>query len=147
VQTRMIMWRLRDRFECVHHVPQSCSVVFRCTKRIDRDALPAFWPGLFDLADIHDAYEYCYECVAESDRAYLRVGKICHLVDWGYLEAARSEANRLVADGTPIFETSRAYALELLNGDAATSGAFDRSALEAVGEIRRALADAPSAGA
>jgi hypothetical protein len=150
VQTRMIMWALRDHFECIHHVPQSCSVVFRCTKRIDRDALPAFWPGLFDLEDIEKAYEYCYGCVAEADRAYLRIGKICHLVDWGHVEPARSEVSRLASDGTPIYESSRQYALRFLDGGRALSRdeeeTVDPSDREALAEIRAVIADAPSAG-
>jgi hypothetical protein len=150
VQTRMIMWYLRDHFECIHHVPQSCGVVFRATKRIHRDALPAFRPALFDLDDIHRAYEYCYGCVGEADRAYLRIGKICHLVDWGYTESARSEAIQLASDGTPIYESSRQYALRYLDSDhavAAQAGdGTDPSDREALGEIRAAISGAPAAG-
>jgi hypothetical protein len=147
IQTRLIMWYLRDHFECIHHVPGSCSVVFRCTKRIDPNDLPAFRPGLFDLEQVHEAYDYCYRCVGQAGRAYLRVGKVCHLVEWGHLAAARSEAAALSADGTPIFESSRRYALRFLDGDRTLSPAgMDRHDPAAVEEIRRVLANAPSAG-
>jgi hypothetical protein len=147
VQTRLIMWYLRDHFECVHHVPESCSVVFRCTKEIDANDLPAFWPDLFDLEQVHEAYDYCYGCVGAADRAYLRVGKICHLVAWGHLDAACSEATALSEDGTAIYESSRRYAMRFLDGDRTLYPAgMDRHDPASIAEIRRALANAQSAG-
>ena len=140
VATRMITWFLRDHLEVVHHVPLSSSVVFRCTKRIKRGKLPAFTADLLSPEEIDAAYEWCYGCVAEEGRSYIRVGKICHLLDIGLVAEAASEAEGLNEDGMPIHETSRSYAL------ACVDAALGEDESLPHGAIRRALAEAPSAG-
>jgi hypothetical protein len=147
VQTRMIMWYLRDHFEVVHHVPFSSSVVFRCTERIQRQALPAFTPALLTLDQLHAAYEWCYGCVAEHDRTYLRVGKMCHLLDLGLIDEARAEAERFTSDDTQIHQSSREYAFACLDH---AQGPFGRANVDSDGDaiaaMRSALSEAKSAG-
>jgi hypothetical protein len=147
VATRMITWYLRDHLEPVHHVPMSSSVVFRCTKRIDGSALPAFSADLFTPAAIDEAYEWCCACVPEEDRSYIRVGKVCHLIDIGLADRAAAEAERMRSEEIAIHESSRAYALACADSAEGPFGRAGEEDSEALATIRAALREAPSAGA
>ena len=95
----LIMWYLRDHFEFVHHVPQSCSVVFRCIKQPEASNLPDFSPSLFSAEMIEDAYEYSVACVSKEMRALVEVAKLNFLIEQGdrHGEAIRRQMKRIAS--------------------------------------------------
>lgn len=104
-------------------------------------------PELFDLDSIHAAYEWCYGCVSEPSRAYLQVGKLCHLVDLGLIDVAGEEAERLAAGGVAIFESSRDYAIGCLGvATRRLNAGLEEGDVERLDAMRRVLSAAPSAG-
>lgn len=96
----LIMWRLRDHFEWIHHVPSSGSVAFVSKKRIDPEMLVDLSAESFSLDDIEQAYEYSLACVPEDEaRRPIKVAKLLFLVQRGYDDAALTEAEELAASG------------------------------------------------
>jgi len=95
----LIMWYLRDHFERVHHVPRSCSVVFRCVKQPTASTLPAFTPSLFSPEMIDDAYEYSVACVSEEMRVMVEVAKLNFLIEQGdsYGDAVLRQMKRITS--------------------------------------------------
>jgi hypothetical protein len=91
----LIMWYLRDYFRCVHHVPRSCSVVFRCVEQPRVSALPVFAPSLFTPGMIEEAYEYSMTCVSPEARIMVDVARLNFLVEQGHSEASMEQVKRL----------------------------------------------------
>jgi hypothetical protein len=100
----LIMWYLRDHFRCVHHVPQSCSVVFRCIKQPQASALPVFTPKLFTPETIEEAYEYSLACVSPYARTMVGVAKLNFLIEQGHDEASREQMQRLTRCSSELSE-------------------------------------------
>ena len=76
----LIMWALRDFFEPLHHVPSSCSMVFRTKRTTQPEEIPDFHPGYFTEQDVEKAYEYCLPMVEEPMRVSLLVAKLSHAI-------------------------------------------------------------------
>jgi hypothetical protein len=95
----LLMWYLRDFFLCVHHVPESCSVVYLHTAPLTRAALPEFCPTLFSLEMIHEAWEHSLRCVRPDAWPAVLVCKLGFLVERGFAEAAHAQARDLLERG------------------------------------------------
>jgi hypothetical protein len=74
----LLMWHLRDHFAPLHHVPDSCSMVFVTTKALDASQIPAYTHDYFGEAEVEEAYRYCLPMVQDSMRPHLLVSKLCH---------------------------------------------------------------------
>lgn len=110
----LIMWHLRDHFRCVYHVPDSCSVVFRCMRPCDAAGLPRFTPQMFTPSMVEAAYEYSLRQVQPNMRVMLETAKLCFLVQEGHAVEAVKQRKRLAKlDGvskamlTQVESTSR----------------------------------------
>jgi hypothetical protein len=100
----LIMWYLRDCFRWVHHVPRSCSVVFRCVRRPDVAGLPPLTPALFSAESIDEAYEYSLSCVSEDMRVMVEFAKLNFLIEQGLEGSIHQQLKRvssLAAQVTP----------------------------------------------
>jgi hypothetical protein len=93
--SHLSMWYLREHFRCVHHVPDSCSVVFFCTRRLEAAALPEFSPKLFTADMVEEAYEYSLGCVQPNMRVMLEIAKLCFLIQEGHAQAATNQGHRV----------------------------------------------------
>ena len=93
--SHLIMWHLREHFQCVHHVPDSCSVAFLCTRPIESASLPEFSAKLFTPEMVEAAYEYCLGCVQPNMRIMLEIAKLCFLVQEGHAQAALCQRARV----------------------------------------------------
>ena len=91
----LIMWYLRDHFEFVHHVPGSCSVLFRCVRPVGD--LPVFTPALFTADMVDAAYAYSCGCVAPEMRPLLEVSRLNFLIEQGRRGEAERQMERLSA--------------------------------------------------
>jgi hypothetical protein len=129
----LIMWYLRDHFRCEHHVPRSCSVVFRCVKQPKASALPQFVPGLFTLQMIEEAYEYSLACVSDDMRVMVDVAKLNFLIEQGdgHQDAIRRQMKRLAHYSTRLDEPM----LPEVRRVAAKSGATHRLSSDGLAEI------------
>ncbi|HEY2800043.1 MAG TPA: class I SAM-dependent methyltransferase [Chthoniobacterales bacterium] len=103
--SHLIMWRLRDYFEWIHHVPHSGSVAFVTKKEIRADKLPDLSVESFTLAEIEEAYDYSLTCVpAARGRPSVEGAKLLFLIERGYHEPALAQAERLVSKGIKLTE-------------------------------------------
>jgi hypothetical protein len=93
--SHLSMWYLREHFRCVHHVPDSCSVVFFCTRPLEAAALPEFSPKLFTADLVEEAYEYCLGCVQSNVRVMLEIAKLCFLIQEGHAQTAINQGHRV----------------------------------------------------
>jgi hypothetical protein len=97
----LVMWRLRDWFQPVHHVRHSCSVVFRCTRKCS-GPLPSLAPGSFSPEEVEAAYEYAKSCVSRKVRGDLEAAKLAFLVEQGHVEPARRQLRLLAKLGSRV---------------------------------------------
>jgi hypothetical protein len=74
----LLMWHLRDFFKPLHHVPDSCSMVFSTEKTPSVSDIPKYSLNYFSEEDVLSAYRYCIPMVHESMRPSLMVAKLCH---------------------------------------------------------------------
>lgn len=74
----LVMWHLRDFFIPLHHVPDSCSMVFVTNKTPALSDLMPYAASAFSEADVAAAYAYCMPLVQESMRTSLKVARLCH---------------------------------------------------------------------
>jgi hypothetical protein len=88
----LIMWYLRDHFQCVYHVPRSCSVVYFHTKRVEVANLPILTKAFFTLDMIHETWDYSLQCVSPDMWPPLLVCKLCFLIETGFDDAAHKQA-------------------------------------------------------
>ncbi len=77
----LVMWLLRDHFAFAHHVPRSCSVLFRCTKRLEAGEMPRLDPNSFTVEMIEEAYDYSLACVSADMRYMLEAAKLGFLIE------------------------------------------------------------------
>jgi hypothetical protein len=91
----LVMWLLREHFAFVHHVPRSCSVVFRCTKRCEAGHLPLLDPDSFTIEMIEEAYAYSLKCVSPEMRPRLEVAQLGFLIEQGHAAAAQNKMNTI----------------------------------------------------
>jgi hypothetical protein len=90
------MWHLRSHFEYLHHVPHSCSVVFRCVKALDLVETPLPSPDFFTLQMIHEAYEWSVGCATPDRHDYLKAAKLFFLLERQFYEPALVCAQELL---------------------------------------------------
>jgi hypothetical protein len=74
----LLMWHLRDFFKPLHHVPDSCSMVFSTKKTPSVSDIPEYSLNYFSEREVCEAYSYCVPMVQESMRPSLLVAKLCH---------------------------------------------------------------------
>ena len=74
----LLMWHLKDFFEPIHHVPDSCSVVFSTTKTPSLSDIPEYSLTYFNEREVCEAYSYCVPIVQHSMRPSLFVAQLCH---------------------------------------------------------------------
>lgn len=74
----LLMWHLKDFFIPLHHVPDSCSMVFLTIKTPNRSQLIAYSPTSFSEDDVTAAYAYCLPLVQDSMKSSLKVARLCH---------------------------------------------------------------------
>lgn len=129
----LIMWYLRDSFACVHHVPHSASVVFRCVKPLEKSALPTFTPQLFTPAMIDDAYEYSVGCVSTDMQVMVECAKLNFLIEQGdrHTSGIRRQLERVARFSEQISEPMLAET----RSEAARSAAGRRLADDVRSEI------------
>ena len=109
LSAHLLMWYMRDHFEFVHHVPWSCSAVFRYTKVLDSTEIRLPPPEFFTLEMIHEAYEYSAACAESARVDYVKAGKLFFLLERGFYEAALQE-------GRALFEVDRNLPPNLVGG-------------------------------
>jgi len=117
----LVMWHLRDCFEWVHHVKNSCSVVFRCIAPVDVASLTALAPDRFTDDDIDQAYEYSARCVHRDMRVFVEVAKLNFLIEQGRHEAGDRQLTRL-ARSTMKLEPGMLTSVEDVAAKAAAAG-------------------------
>jgi hypothetical protein len=132
----LMMWLLRDRFQCVHHVPGSCSVVFRCIKRCEASRLPRFTPDLFTAEMVEEAYEYSLACVSPDMRYMMEVAKLGFLIEQGYAQAAQKQLQRVAESSSRLLEPMLA---EVKRAVAARTAAESANAGRPTGEWLREI--------
>ena len=93
----LLMWRLRDYLQCVHHVPCSPGVVFFCVKPLHPSELPPLTPDSFTAEMVDEAYEYCRACVSSDTHIMLEVAKLGFLLERGHVQAAYRQMKKLDA--------------------------------------------------
>jgi len=91
----LVMWYFQDNFEPIYHVPGSCSVLFYYKGGISPSAIPSIEPALFTLPMIHEAGNFALSVVDPTMHAYVKVAKICYLINQRYFEAALLELAKL----------------------------------------------------
>lgn len=74
----LLMWHLRSFFEPLHHVRDSCSMVFITKQTPPLSEIPAYANDYFTEDEVQEAYRYCLPMVQESMRPSLLVAKLCH---------------------------------------------------------------------
>jgi len=74
----LLMWHLKDFFAPLHHVPDSCSMVFSTTRTPSLSDIPEYSPHSFNEREVCEAYCYCVPMVQRSMRSSLFVAKLCH---------------------------------------------------------------------
>jgi hypothetical protein len=95
----LLMWRLRDHFECIHCVPRSCSAVYLHTHAIARHDLPALSPDAITLDMIDNAWEHSLAIADPAMRPAVLMCKLLFLVERAAPKAALVVAERFVAEG------------------------------------------------
>lgn len=95
----LLMWYLRDHFQCVYPVPSSTSVVYLCTGAVDGATLPEFTPELFPLEAIEAAWEHSLGCVDPGQVPTVLLCKIAYLAERGHDAEVVAEARRFAARG------------------------------------------------
>jgi len=93
----LLMWRLRDHFQWMHHVPNSCSVAFLCTKGFTASEMPSLSPDSFTVEMVEEAYDYCRNCVSSDMQIVLEIAKLGFLLSQGHVRAAHQQMERLAA--------------------------------------------------
>jgi hypothetical protein len=88
----LMMWRLRDAFQFVHHVPASCSVVYVMTRRLTSSDIPHLTPREFKAAEVDEAFEYSLRCVSKDFWAPVLSCKIGFFLEQRRGRAALREA-------------------------------------------------------
>lgn len=103
----LIMWHLRDFFVPLHHVPDSCSMVFMTSKTPALSDLMPYAALAFDEADIAAAYEYCLPLVQESMQSSLKVARLCHHLLCQHQQGALQAIDSLAQDALtkPMMDT------------------------------------------
>ena len=95
----LVMWLLRDYFQCVYHVPGSTSVAYFCTAPLDAASLQPIAPERFSLDDIHAAWDYSLSCVSAEGIPGSLLCKISFLTSMGYSGAAQAECASFASRG------------------------------------------------
>jgi len=98
----LIMWYLRDHFQCVYHVPNSCSVVYFCTKHVEISNLPTLTKTFFTLDMIHEAWDYSLRCVSADMWPAMLVCKLGFLLEVEFDDAAHEQAKDFAAKGMSL---------------------------------------------
>jgi len=83
----LIMWRYREFFELLAHVPYSCSVLFRCCEKPELK-----WPvtaSSFDAEDFYAAYSWVLPQLPEVIRASILTNGFLQLASRGLGSSAR----------------------------------------------------------
>jgi hypothetical protein len=95
----VLMWRLRDAFEPVYHVPDSCSVVFFHRRPLIRRVLQSLDPETITVDEVHEIWEYSLKCVAQNMWGSVLLCKLLFMMEGGWDEEAHAEAMKLKAQG------------------------------------------------
>jgi len=95
----VLMWRLRDAFEAVHHVPNSCSVVFFHRRPLIRRKLPRLDPDLLTVEEVHQIWEHSLQCIGRNMWGPVLLCKLLFMIERGWEEEAHAEAAKLAAQG------------------------------------------------
>jgi hypothetical protein len=91
----LLTWRFREYFEPVCHVPNSPSVVFRCTKALPQGLLSADYSlASFGESEFEQAFAYASGLVAPDMRSEVRAARIRALMEGGDWERAEWEIHR-----------------------------------------------------
>jgi hypothetical protein len=115
----LLMWHLRDHFECVHCVPGSCSAVFSHTRPLAVAELPVLSPQSVTLETIDLAWQYSLGCVPAGFAPALHLCKLLFLIQLGQASAAKSTVARLLTDGIPLAAAGLDEAEQMIAGRAA----------------------------
>ncbi len=95
----VMMWRLRDVFEPVYHVPDSCSVVFFYKRPLIRRDLPRLDPEAITVEDVHQVWEHSLQCIGRNMWGSVLLCKLLFMIEQGWEEEAHAEAGRLAGQG------------------------------------------------
>jgi hypothetical protein len=110
----LLMWHLKDFFTPLHHVPDSCSMVFLTMKTPDRSDLLAYSPTSFSEEDVTAAYIYCLPLVQDSMKSSLKVARLCHHLmcqhELGSIQAIAALEGDVLSD--PMKATIQRYLTE-----------------------------------
>ncbi|HMA73325.1 MAG TPA: hypothetical protein VKP67_17850 [Xanthobacteraceae bacterium] len=125
----LLMWQLREHFECINCVPRSCSAVYFHTKAIARRDLPVLSPDSVTLDMIDQAWEHSLSVADSAMRPAVLMCKLLFLIERGAPEAAVAAAERLNAESQPVSNAALIDAQRMI----ADSSAFawqDRAAAQ-----------------
>jgi hypothetical protein len=98
----IIHWHMRDHFEFVEEVPDSQSVVFRCTAKIPAtltDTDRSF--DMFDEAEVDAAFDYSMSLVSSEKLSNVAAAKVMWFIHQRDYRAARRVFDELVSKGVP----------------------------------------------
>lgn len=145
LSVHLLMWHLRRHFEFVHHVPRSCSSVFRCVESLDPAETPLPPPDSFTLEMIDEAYDWALGCAEPARHDYIKAGKLFSLLERRLYEAALECAMEL-------FVSRREVPVDLVKGmapvlssyrgraETATAAAGGKPAVEYLADIEALVA-------
>jgi hypothetical protein len=91
----LLVWRFRDYFDPVCHVPNSPSVVFRSVARVPSELLSMRWSlASFSDAEFEAAHAYACSIVSPKNHSEIRLTRIMGLLHKGERERAQWELER-----------------------------------------------------
>jgi hypothetical protein len=134
----LLMWHLRDHFECVHCVPGSCSAVFFHTRPVAIGELPVLSPQSVTPETIDLAWQYSLGCVPAEFAPALHLCKLLFLIELGHSGAAEAIAAQLLAEGIPLAAAGLDGAAQMIANQAVAARDNERWArlADLVGTLR-----------
>lgn len=99
----LIHWRFRDHFEFVEEIPQSTSVVFKCTRAIPQsDAERELSFAAFTDDDVEAAFDHSMSLVSAEKLANVAAAKVMWYLHQEDFDKARSVFADLVSNGVVV---------------------------------------------
>ena len=127
----LTMWLLRKHFRWVHHVPESCSVVFECLTPPRASELPLLTPNLFTPDMIEAAYDYSRQCVSPDARIMLEVAKLNFHIEQGQVAAAEQQMATVAHESSQL-TVPMLNEIDAVAGRALAQGSIGEAAFAAI---------------
>jgi hypothetical protein len=95
----VLMWKLKDSFQPVYHVPRSCSMVYFYTKPLTRRELPKLDPAELTPDEVRQAWEHSLRYISRDMWPSILLCKLLFMIEQGWGHEARAEAENLRGQG------------------------------------------------